>query len=105
MGTPLVGIVMGSASDYETLAKAEGILFEFDVPYEISVVSAHRMPEEMYDYARSAAGRGLKVLIAGAGGAAHLPGMVSALTTLFAFLYNLSVGLTGGLEVTLSEDA
>ncbi|HYN43229.1 MAG TPA: AIR carboxylase family protein, partial [Thermoanaerobaculia bacterium] len=51
MGTPLVGIVMGSASDFETLAKAEEILFEFDVPYEISVVSAHRMPEEMYDYA------------------------------------------------------
>ena len=59
METPLVGIVMGSSSDYDTLAKAEDVLREFDVPYEISVVSAHRMPEEMYDYAKSAAARGL----------------------------------------------
>ena len=102
MGTPLVGIVMGSASDYETLAKAEGILFEFDVPYEISVVSAHRMPEEMYDYARSAAGRGLKVLIAGAGGAAHLPGMVSALTTLPVLGVPVQSSALSGLDSLLS---
>ena len=102
MGTPLVGIVMGSASDYETLAKAEGILFEFDVPYEISVVSAHRMPEEMYDYARSAAARGLKVLIAGAGGAAHLPGMVSALTTLPVLGVPVQSSALSGLDSLLS---
>ncbi len=82
MEQPLVGIVMGSASDYETLAKAEDVLVRFGVPYEISVVSAHRMPEEMVAYAKGAAERGLKVLIAGAGGAAHLPGMVASLTTL-----------------------
>ena len=102
MGTPLVGIVMGSASDYETLAKAEGILFEFGVPYEISVVSAHRMPEEMYDYARSAAARGLKVLIAGAGGAAHLPGMVSALTTLPVLGVPVQSSALSGLDSLLS---
>src|SRR5512143_1120908 len=82
MEKALVGIVMGSASDYETLAKAEDVLVRFGVPYEISVVSAHRMPEEMVAYAKGAAERGLKVLIAGAGGAAHLPGMVASLTTL-----------------------
>ncbi len=80
--TPVVGIVMGSESDYETLRNAEDILERFDIPYEISVTSAHRTPEVMFDYARSAESRGLKVIIAGAGGAAHLPGMVSALTTI-----------------------
>ncbi|HEY9714870.1 MAG TPA: 5-(carboxyamino)imidazole ribonucleotide mutase [Chroococcales cyanobacterium] len=78
----LVGIVMGSESDYETMKHAEEILIDFKVPYEISVVSAHRTPKVMYDYATSAEDRGLEVIIAGAGGAAHLPGMVSALTTL-----------------------
>jgi 5-(carboxyamino)imidazole ribonucleotide mutase len=102
METPLVGIVMGSASDHETLAKAEEILFEFDVPYEISVVSAHRMPEEMYDYAKSAASRGLKVLIAGAGGAAHLPGMVSALTTLPVLGVPVQSRALSGLDSLLS---
>ncbi len=102
MGTPLVGIVMGSASDYETLAKAEGILFEFDVPYEISVVSAHRMPEEMFDYAKSAASRGLKVIIAGAGGAAHLPGMVAALTTLPVLGVPVRSSALSGLDSLLS---
>lgn len=102
MGTPLVGIVMGSASDYDTLAKAEEILFELDVPYEIAVVSAHRMPEEMYDYAKSAAARGLKVLIAGAGGAAHLPGMVSALTTLPVLGVPVQSRALSGLDSLLS---
>ncbi len=77
---PLVGIIMGSESDYETLRHAEDVLEHFDVPYEISVTSAHRTPEVMFDYARTAQSRGLRVIIAGAGGAAHLPGMVSALT-------------------------
>jgi 5-(carboxyamino)imidazole ribonucleotide mutase len=77
---PLIGIVMGSESDYETLSRAEEILERFDISYEISVTSAHRTPDVMYDYAKTAEARGLKVIIAGAGGAAHLPGMVSALT-------------------------
>jgi len=79
---PLVGIIMGSESDYETLSRAEDVLRELGIPYEISVVSAHRTPERMFDYARESEGRGLRVLIAGAGGAAHLPGMVSSLTRL-----------------------
>lgn len=79
---PVVGIIMGSSSDYETLSHAEEILQQFNVKYEISVVSAHRTPKLMYEYATSAADRGLLVIIAGAGGAAHLPGMVSSLTTL-----------------------
>ena len=76
-----VGVIMGSESDYETMRHAEDVLIEFGVPYEISVVSAHRTPDVMYEYARTARERGLEVIIAGAGGAAHLPGMVSALTT------------------------
>jgi len=82
MSTPEVGIVMGSESDYETLQLAEEILVDFKIPYEISVVSAHRTPKVMFDYASKARERGLKIIIAGAGGAAHLPGMISALTTL-----------------------
>ena len=102
MSTPLVGIVMGSASDHETMAKAEEVLREFDVPYEISVVSAHRMPEEMFDYAKGAAARGLKVIIAGAGGAAHLPGMVSSLTTLPVLGVPVQSRALSGLDSLLS---
>lgn len=80
--TPLVGIIMGSTSDAETMEGARTILKEFGVPHEFKVVSAHRTPDHMFDYAASAAGRGLKVIIAGAGGAAHLPGMVASKTTL-----------------------
>jgi 5-(carboxyamino)imidazole ribonucleotide mutase len=79
---PIVGIIMGSKSDYETMGHAETILIEFEIPYEIQVVSAHRTPQAMYTYGTTAQERGLQVIIAGAGGAAHLPGMVSALTTL-----------------------
>jgi len=82
MADPIVGIVMGSESDYETMKHAEDILIQFKVPYEISVTSAHRTPKVMYEYATTAQQRGLKVVIAAAGGAAHLPGMVSALTVL-----------------------
>ena len=102
MTTPLVGIVMGSASDHETMAKAEEVLRDFGVPYEISVVSAHRMPEEMFDYAKGAAARGLKVIIAGAGGAAHLPGMVSALTTLPVLGVPIQSRALSGLDSLLS---
>mgnify|MGYP000861236126 CR=1 FL=1 len=79
---PLVGIVMGSDSDWPTMEPAAQVLNEFGIAHEIDVVSAHRMPEEMVSYGRSAHTRGLKVLVAGAGGAAHLPGMLAALTPL-----------------------
>jgi 5-(carboxyamino)imidazole ribonucleotide mutase len=77
----VVGVVMGSSSDWETLRAATEILAEFGVPFEASVVSAHRMPDDMFAYAHSARTRGLKAIIAGAGGAAHLPGMLAAKTT------------------------
>src|SRR5687768_16601367 len=80
--SPLVGIVMGSASDGPTMRKAAEILDALDVAYEMKVVSAHRTPDLMFTYAESAASRGLHVIIAGAGGAAHLPGMIAAKTTL-----------------------
>jgi 5-(carboxyamino)imidazole ribonucleotide mutase len=78
---PIVGVVMGSSSDWETLKHATEILAEFGVAHEAKVVSAHRMPDDMYAYAAAAAGRGLRAIIAGAGGAAHLPGMLAAKTT------------------------
>ncbi|MFC4853493.1 5-(carboxyamino)imidazole ribonucleotide mutase [Actinophytocola glycyrrhizae] len=79
---PLVGVIMGSDSDWPVMKAAADALAEFEVPYEVSVVSAHRTPRRMLDYAQTAADRGLKVIIAGAGGAAHLPGMVASATTL-----------------------
>jgi 5-(carboxyamino)imidazole ribonucleotide mutase len=79
---PLVGLIMGSRSDWETMEEAAKILDLLDVPYEARVISAHRTPDRMSTYAKEALGRGLKVIIAGAGGAAHLPGMVAAMTTL-----------------------
>ena len=79
---PLVGLVMGSDSDWPTMEAAVGALAEFGIACEVGVVSAHRMPEDMVAYGRSASARGLRVLIAGAGGAAHLPGMLAALTEL-----------------------
>lgn len=77
----LIGVVMGSSSDWDTMQQAVQILQQFDIPHEAKVVSAHRMPDEMFAYAETAAGRGLKAIIAGAGGAAHLPGMLAAKTT------------------------
>jgi 5-(carboxyamino)imidazole ribonucleotide mutase len=82
MAGPLVGVIMGSLSDAEVMLAASEQLRAFEVPYETQVVSAHRTPRAMFEYAEAARGRGLKVIIAGAGGAAHLPGMVAALTTL-----------------------
>ncbi len=76
----LVGVVMGSSSDWPTMSRAVAVLERFDVPHEARVVSAHRMPDEMFAYAETAAERGLRAIIAGAGGAAHLPGMLSAKT-------------------------
>ena len=78
----LVGIIMGSRSDWETMRHATEVLTQLDVPHECRVVSAHRTPQRLYDYASGAADRGLKVIIAGAGGAAHLPGMAAAMTHL-----------------------
>jgi len=78
--SPVVGVVMGSASDWETMKAAADILAEFGIPFEARVVSAHRMPDEMFAYAEAAAGRGLQAIVAGAGGAAHLPGMLAAKT-------------------------
>ena len=78
--SPLVGVVMGSSSDWDTMKHAADILTEFGVPFEAQVVSAHRMPDDMFAYAEAAEGRGLQAIIAGAGGAAHLPGMLAAKT-------------------------
>lgn len=79
---PLVGIIMGSDSDLPVFEKAATVLQEFQIPYELTIVSAHRTPERMVEYAKTAKERGIKVIVAGAGGAAHLPGMVASLTTL-----------------------
>jgi 5-(carboxyamino)imidazole ribonucleotide mutase len=83
--TPLVGILMGSSSDWEVMKHAVDMLTLFNVPYEAKVVSAHRMPDDMFDYAELAHGRGIKAIIAGAGGAAHLPGMLAAKTIVPVF--------------------
>ena len=80
MTQALIGVVMGSSSDWETMQHAVQILQQFGIPHEARVVSAHRMPDDMFAYAKAAAGRGLKAIIAGAGGAAHLPGMLAAKT-------------------------
>ena len=82
LNQPLIGIIMGSDSDLPTMQAAIAVCAEFGVPYEVNIVSAHRTPERMVNYAQTAHQRGLKVIIAGAGGAAHLPGMVAALTPL-----------------------
>ena len=81
-GEAKIGIIMGSLSDWPTMKRAADILDELAIPYEAKVVSAHRTPKRLYDYAESAKARGLKVIIAGAGGAAHLPGMTASMTTL-----------------------
>ena len=80
--TPLIGIIMGSRSDWETMSHGAEILSELGIPHECRVVSAHRTPDRLYDYAKSAVDRGLKAIIAGAGGAAHLPGMAASMTRL-----------------------
>ena len=83
--TPLVGVVMGSSSDWDVMQHAVAVLREFEVPHEARVVSAHRMPDEMFEYARTARERGLRAIVAGAGGAAHLPGMIAAKTIVPVF--------------------
>ncbi len=102
MAQPLVSIVMGSASDYATMRAAELVLRGFDVACEVRVVSAHRTPDLMFEYARSARDRGLRVIIAGAGGAAHLPGMVAALTPLPVLGVPVRSRALSGLDSLLS---
>lgn len=99
---PLVGIIMGSVSDMETMGAARDVLKELEVPYEMRVVSAHRTPEEMFEYAHHASRRGLKVIIAGAGGAAHLPGMTASKTLLPVIGVPVETRALGGLDSLLS---
>lgn len=100
--TAKVGVIMGSTSDWETMHHACGILDELEIPYEKKVVSAHRTPDIMFRYAEEARGRGLHVIIAGAGGAAHLPGMVAAKTTLPVIGVPVQSKALNGLDSLLS---
>ena len=102
MTGPLVGVVMGSDSDWPVMEAAAAALAEFGVPYEADVVSAHRMPHEMIQYGAAAAGRGLRVIIAGAGGAAHLPGMLAAVTPLPVIGVPVPLKHLDGLDSLLS---
>ena len=98
----LVGLIMGSNSDWDTMRAAAEVLAEFKVGYEAEVVSAHRTPEKMYEYAKSARSRGLQVIIAGAGGAAHLPGMTASLTTIPVIGVPVQSRALSGLDSLLS---
>ncbi|MFA6262297.1 MAG: 5-(carboxyamino)imidazole ribonucleotide mutase [Bacteroidia bacterium] len=100
--TILVGIIMGSDSDLEIMNEAAKVLEEFNIAYEITVVSAHRTPDRMFEYAKSARERGLKVIIAGAGGAAHLPGMVASITILPVIGVPVKLKAMDGLDSLLS---
>ena len=102
MSKPEIGIIMGSDSDLPIMQQAADILNEFGISYELTIVSAHRTPERMLDYAAGAAGRGLEVIIAGAGGAAHLPGMVAAITTLPVIGVPINATPLQGLDALLS---
>ena len=101
-GTPVVGIVGGSRSDFPILEKAQALLEMLDVPCELRVVSAHRTPDALFRYAESAAGRGIRVIIAGAGGAAHLPGMLAAKTTLPVIGVPMPTKALDGIDSLLS---
>jgi len=102
MAAPLVGIIMGSSSDAETMSGARDVLEELKVAFEFKVVSAHRMPDEMFEYASEAKARGLQVIIAGAGGAAHLPGMVATKTVLPVIGVPVRSQALDGLDALLS---
>jgi 5-(carboxyamino)imidazole ribonucleotide mutase len=99
---PLVGVIMGSKSDWDTMSQADAILTEFGIPHECQVVSAHRTPAWMAEYASTAAARGLQVIIAGAGGAAHLPGMVASQTVLPVIGVPVQSAALNGLDSLLS---
>ena len=102
MAEPAVGIVMGSQSDWETMRAAAAVLEELDVPHEIRIVSAHRTPDRLFAYAEAAAGRGLRAIIAGAGGAAHLPGMLAAKTRVPVLGVPIRSKALSGLDSLLS---
>jgi phosphoribosylaminoimidazole carboxylase PurE protein len=102
MNSAVIGIIMGSDSDLKVMNDAASILEQFGVPFELTIVSAHRTPQRMVDYASSAAARGLKVIIAGAGGAAHLPGMVASLTPLPVIGVPIAATLLNGNDALLS---
>ncbi|RXZ87612.1 5-(carboxyamino)imidazole ribonucleotide mutase [Agromyces atrinae] len=101
-GTPLVGVVMGSDSDWRIMSDASTLLNEFGIDHEVEVVSAHRTPEKMIAYGREAAARGIRVIVAGAGGAAHLPGMLAAVTTLPVIGVPVPLAKLDGLDSLLS---
>ena len=100
--TPLVGVIMGSDSDLGVMQGAVDVLVEFEIPYEVRVISAHRTPEAMYEYASTAAARGLRVIVAGAGGAAHLPGMTASMTALPVIGVPVPLAYLDGLDSLLS---
>jgi len=102
MTEPLVGIIMGSKSDWETMRHAADLLDQLGIPHETRVVSAHRTPKRLYDYAHSAKGRGLKLVIAGAGGAAHLPGMTASMTELPVLGVPIETQALKGMDSLLS---
>ena len=101
-GIPLIGVIMGSRSDWETLRHTAETLERLGIPHETRVVSAHRTPERLFDYAKQAAGRGLKVIIAGAGGAAHLPGMAASMTHLPVLGVPVQSAALAGVDSLLS---
>ncbi len=101
-GTPVVGLIMGSDSDWPVMSGAGEVLDDFGISYEVGVISAHRTPARMLDYAGSAAGRGLRVIIAGAGGAAHLPGMVASATVLPVIGVPVPLATLDGMDSLLS---
>ncbi|MDE2409105.1 MAG: 5-(carboxyamino)imidazole ribonucleotide mutase [Actinomycetales bacterium] len=102
MTNPIVGVVMGSDSDWNVMSEAAAILKEFGIEFEVEVLSAHRTPERMVEWGKAAAGRGLKVIIAGAGGAAHLPGMLASVTTLPVVGVPVPLARLDGMDSLLS---
>jgi 5-(carboxyamino)imidazole ribonucleotide mutase len=102
MSTPIVGVVMGSDSDWSVMSDAAQALKEFGIDFEVEVLSAHRTPERMIEWGKAAAGRGLKVIIAGAGGAAHLPGMLASVTTLPVVGVPVALAKLDGMDSLLS---
>ena len=102
MADPIIGIIMGSQSDWDTMRHAADVLEALEIPFETRIVSAHRTPDRLYAYAREAKGRGLKVIIAGAGGAAHLPGMTASMTILPVFGVPVESSALSGMDSLLS---
>ena len=102
MNNPIVGVVMGSDSDWSVMSDAAQALKDFGIEYEVEVLSAHRTPEKMIEWGKAAAGRGIKVIIAGAGGAAHLPGMLASVTTLPVIGVPVALAKLDGMDSLLS---